>query len=163
MSRICNKCSNPRELLDFYKYKNFKDGYRTICKFCDKDKAKIWNINNSEKHCNHQKSYRENNRQEVNNQRYEYVKENKDKINALSAKRRAAKLNATPKWLTEEHIKEIQKLYIKAKELEKQDGIERHVDHIIPLKGRTVSGLHVPWNLQILTEEENLKKGIKYV
>jgi len=53
----------------------------------------------------------------------------------------------------------IKHLYIQAKELEKLDGIKRHVDHIIPLQGEYVCGLHIPQNLQILTANENCKKG----
>jgi 5-methylcytosine-specific restriction endonuclease McrA len=80
---------------------------------------------------------------------------NPGKINAKTARRRAAKLQATPPWLTAEQKAEIEVLYIKAKQL------GMHVDHIMPLKGKNFSGLHVPWNLQLLTPEENFKKSNK--
>ena len=81
--------------------------------------------------------------------------------NALRAKRHAAKLQATPPWLTTEQLKQITQFYIEARRLFELDGVRRHVDHIYPLQGKTCSGLHVPWNLQILTKTENLKKRNK--
>jgi hypothetical protein len=92
-----------------------------------------------------------------------YQKANPDKMNAKAAKRRAAKLNATPKWLSKEQLDEITEFYTLAQELAwlNQDGKCFHVDHIIPLQGKNVCGLHVPWNLQLLSERENLIKSNK--
>jgi hypothetical protein len=66
---------------------------------------------------------------------------------------------ATPKWADLNVIKEV---YIQAQELTKQTGIPYEVDHIIPLQGKLVSGLHVLANLQILTEKENQTKNNKF-
>ena len=90
-----------------------------------------------------------------------WMRANPGVCNALRAKRDARKLNATPKWMTQAQFKAIAEIYIEARRLQGVDGIRRHVDHIYPLQGRTCSGLHVPWNLQILTAEENLKKSNK--
>jgi hypothetical protein len=64
-------------------------------------------------------------------------------------------LQRTPKWANFEKINDF---YIEARRFELEDGIERHVDHIIPLHGKLVSGLHVENNLQILTANENWSK-----
>ena len=88
----------------------------------------------------------------------EYARTNAGKYNFRNAKRHALKLKATPKWLMEEQYKEIETFYIKAMNLTKETDTKHEVDHIIPLQGRFVSGLHVPWNLQILTKLENSKK-----
>lgn len=81
--------------------------------------------------------------------------------NAKNAKYRATKRNATPKWLNERHNQEMIYLYEEARRLTDRTGISHHVDHIMPLTHPTSCGLHVPWNLQILTETENLRKSNK--
>lgn len=70
------------------------------------------------------------------------------------AKRRAKKLLATPKWLTKTDWIKIKEIYLNCPE-------GHHVDHIIPLQGKEVSGLHVPWNLQYLLAADNLSKSNK--
>jgi hypothetical protein len=92
-----------------------------------------------------------------------YKRSNKAVVNATNGKRRALKINITQNWLLDEHFKQITEFYKMAKELEKVFPWKQHVDHVVPLKGEFVSGLHVPWNLQILSEKENLEKSNKHV
>lgn len=75
---------------------------------------------------------------------------------AVSHRRKLRLVMATPKWLTAEQHGEIDRIYAEAAS---RPGGPWHVDHIVPLQGRNVSGLHVPWNLQIITKAENLAKG----
>ena len=66
---------------------------------------------------------------------------------------------STPKWADIATIKEV---YIQAQYRTKETGVPHEVDHIIPLQGKLVCGLHVPANLQILTEKENQTKNAKF-
>ena len=79
-----------------------------------------------------------------------------------SAKYRASKLQRTPQWLDKEDLELIKDEYLMAKKLEEITGDVYHVDHIVPLQGENVSGLHVPWNLQVIPSKENLSKSNKY-
>jgi len=63
---------------------------------------------------------------------------------------------ATPLWANKKKIKDF---YTVARALTENTGIEHQVDHIIPLRGEHVCGLHVEHNLQILTKEENIRKS----
>ena len=79
-----------------------------------------------------------------------YRKSNPHRYAANEARRRAAKLQATPDWAD---TAKIQSIYSEASRL----GLE--VDHIVPLRGRIVCGLHVEHNMQLLTKAENSSKN----
>lgn len=84
--------------------------------------------------------------------------ENKDKWNAKCMERYAAKLRACPKWLSEDDRWLIEQAYELAQIRERVCGGKWHIDHIVPLRGNTVSGLHVPWNLQVIPASVNCSK-----
>ena len=87
---------------------------------------------------------------------------NPDYYKSLVNARRRRYRNATPKWLTADHKMEIRLKYRLAIELSRKLGIPHAVDHIIPLLGDHVSGLHVSWNLRIIPANENIRKSNKY-
>ena len=87
----------------------------------------------------------------------EYASKNKDVINAAVARRKAAKLLRTPEWLDAVDQAEIDFTYEYCAAL-RSCGMDYHVDHIVPLQGRNVSGLHVPSNLQVISAKENVSK-----
>jgi hypothetical protein len=81
---------------------------------------------------------------------------------AYVRKRQAARLQRTPKWLTEVDFERIQNEYKLAALLTKLTNSPWHVDHIVPLQGKLVSGLHVPYNLRVLPAKENVSKANKF-
>jgi len=91
--------------------------------------------------------------------RKEYSKNNRGRLNALSARRYAQKIQATPQWANDEIILEI---YKECQRLSESTGISHNVDHIIPLLSERVCGLHCEDNLQIITRVENMKKSNKH-
>jgi len=83
---------------------------------------------------------------------------NPDMYKEMTSLRRRRFRNATPGWLNANQKMEIRLKYRLAIELSRATGVRHAVDHIIPLHGEMVCGLHVPWNLQVITQEDNLKK-----
>ena len=183
MLRTCSLCEDIIHNGNMVNLKKAEDGKFFRCKPCNRDVGNEWH-----KH-NYKESYA-NKRLDINKRRqedYQELKKNKDKYEeflessrkvadryrstskgkairaANEAARRASKLSSTPDWLTDFDYDYIKSLYIQAQELNKLSEENYHVDHIIPLRGKDVKGLHVPWNLQILEAVENIKKSNKVI
>jgi hypothetical protein len=88
---------------------------------------------------------------------------NKTQVRADTKARRRKHRDATPLWLTRKQKSEIRQLYQIAITMTQTTGEQYVVDHIVPLRGEFVCGLHVPWNLRVITQDENLKKSNKHV
>jgi len=173
----CAKCKEDKSEEFFYKKKNYKNGLSSTCKDCEKayhankyvhNKERIakrnaeWVKSNKEKKSAINKASVERNREKRNEQTRLYKKKNKGAVNARNALRRSIKLNATPPWLSsaqEAHIKRIYKL---CQIISDATGEKYHVDHIVPLQGKNVCGLHVPWNLRAVPAKINLSKSNKH-
>lgn len=137
---ICNYC-NSTESRRWYKNKTQ----------CSKCQCKEYYIKNRDSRLEKWKIWAEKNK--------EYRKEYKKNYNHGPEKRKSKEnlfrkkhvKQATPKWVSKNDLKQV---YYNCPE-----GYQ--VDHVIPLRGKEVSGLHVPWNLQYLTPEDNNKKNNK--
>lgn len=106
------------------------------------------------------KNYRARNKEQVAESKKRYAQVNNGKINAAVAARKAAKLQRTPQW---SDVTKIGKYYEVCAFFNDVNGyIKYHVDHIIPLCGVEVSGLHVHNNLQILLAKDNIRKHNKF-
>lgn len=189
MSEITNKkCSNtkckqinPQPITCFSKNRYRKDGLSNSCKPCCKEqlatyqktpKGKAATARGHKKYQQTEKGKAAQKRwtESVNGKasRARRDKKNRQTLNgkathaAIAAKYRSAKFQATPKWLTENQNLTTKEIYIHAAELTEESGIEHFVDHILPLQGENISGLHVFWNLQILTQSENNQKFNKF-
>jgi len=93
--------------------------------------------------------------------REKYKAQNPELYKALTSVRKRRHKNATPKWITAEQKLAMREMYLQAQKITKITGERYVVDHIIPLISPEVCGLHVPWNLRVITQDENLKKSNK--
>lgn len=180
--KTCIICKISKPLENFHKNSRAKDLKCNKCKLCSIAYKKEWDqknkqslknylhqyhkdniirikivkrkyyLNNKERTIDKYKKWVENNREKHNTRTRKWSKLNPHSYRNSVAKRTAAKLKRTPKWA---NLKAIKKFYRNCPE-----GYE--VDHIIPLQGKNVCGLHVEYNLQYLTKIENRKKSNKF-
>lgn len=109
-----------------------------------------------------QKDYRERRREHLREAFADWYSKNRVSQIEKAVMRRKKVIDATPSWLSQEHRKQISEIYFSCVHLSNETGIEHHVDHIVPIAGRRVCGLHVPWNLQVIPASENLSKSNKF-
>lgn len=188
--KSCRDCKKKLSLDSFYVSK--KSGLWPNCKQCVKPKRKARYEENKPFIAQQMKRYAESHKEEIANYQEQYYLDNYEKLRAQSnqygkehrhilnkaqrkwtkahpdkklaavRKRQAAKLNRTPKWLTKSDYIEMEWAYAIARQRTQETGIKHVVDHIIPLRGKNISGLHCPQNLQIITQKENLLKHNKF-
>lgn len=168
-SKVCTKCGIDKPYSHYAKDSRAKTGTQCSCKSCQKAYAvahkeeraalgKIWREKNTERNAaKNARLYREN-LEKYKAAKKQWYQENKGRKNYLTAKRRAQMLKATPQWDEELNELVLSEAYKLAKLREAVSGVNWHVDHIVPLQGKTVCGLHVWNNIQVITATENQKK-----
>ena len=166
--KVCSKCSKEQPTSNFYNGRVCKDckkanrksraGCSKVAEY-NKEYSKTRVYIYSDKRKAQAKLRYEGNKEFLRTQQKEYVRANPDKNRAKEARRRASKLNATPSWLTGEQKAHINRTYKLAQMMQDITGDKYHVDHIVPLQGKNVCGLHVPQNLQVLRADLNLSKS----
>jgi hypothetical protein len=163
MYKICTICKSNKPVFEFHRKSESKDGYSTRCKLCKKSVDYSQYMQTRESRLDYQKKYQENNNQKITRYLKSWYKLNKVKALALSNKRRARKISATPKWLTTDDFKLMEIEYALSKWCSSVMGEQYEVDHIVPLQGKNVCGLHVPWNLQVLPKRLNRLKSNRLI
>ena len=184
--RHCPKCDSDKPLDQFNKDKTTTSGFATWCRECCKAKNKArynairperlakqkkWSDANPDKRRKSCAARYERNGDSVRKQALEWAKNNPKRCNAnarkhyrkypekaadRSALRQSRLQFATPPWVDHEALLIF---YREARAKTRETGIKYEVDHIHPIVSDILCGLHVPWNLQILTQFDNRSKG----
>lgn len=183
--KTCTKCQQRRDMSSFTKNSNSSTGLKSRCKRCDKayrlgreeeakEYAKAYYQTNKERLSSANRKWAEDHPSTVSGYKKKWRQNNMDKIKSsreiyqqrtlaqhahYEAARRARKLQATPNWLTPNDWKWTKWYYTHARTMSILTGISYHVDHIIPLRGTHVCGLHCPTNLQVIPGHENMTKS----
>lgn len=148
----------------------------------NRDKARMasknWKINNAERVKTYQAQYARDNSEALieaarerrladpekhRNWQRRWNENNRGRKNALTAAYAKHVKLATPRWLNQKDWAEITSRYDEAARISRETGSPHHVDHIIPLRGKWVSGLHVPENLRVVPAAENARKKNRFL
>ena len=162
--KTCNKCHIEKPATDFYKKSTAKDGLFWWCRDCHKVYVKAKYA--SAYAC---PVFAEKERKRI----AEYYVQHPEKRTftwptgaqavANAAKYRNGKANRTPRWLTEDDFWLMEQAYELAKLRTEMLGFQWEVDHTIPLRGKLVSGLHVPDNLRVIPKTANRDKSNRFI
>ena len=158
--KTCTKCQAIKPFEGFYKRFRAPDGHEAWCKVCRLNHNRAWLIKNKDRHGELTRSWYERNKdQHLVNSKAWYATNRHRKLASTTAREERCRL-ATPVWADREAIVA---LYAQAKKITQETGIQHDVDHIVPLRGKTVSGLHVPENLRVIPSAENKRKAAKFM
>ena len=157
--KTCTKCLIDKDCDLFHKDASRKDGYRNLCKACVAVYMQQHHVKNQTHITAKAIKWVAENREKHNAKCNQWAKQNAAKVNARTARRYACKTQATPKWLNADDYWMIEQAYELATLRTKLFGFPWEVDHIVPLRGKKVMGLHTPWNLQVVTQTENRRKS----
>jgi hypothetical protein len=166
-TKTCTGCKETKTLLDFFKDRSRKDGHSDRCKICKTIQNKKSYLSMSEKsHTNrimYGRKYRAENKEKVKEYHKQKQKEKRAYYTAKQKERETAKRNQMPKWVDKEELFLIREVYDLAKLRKESTGIKWDVDHIIPLQGKNVRGLHTIANLQVIPSKVNQMKSNKVI
>lgn len=157
--KTCTKCGETKPLDAFHRDKSVPDGRTYNCKVCACARAlrcRAANIDTVREKDRIRQKLKD--KDSIRLAQSTHYKKNKGRYAAWVAERRARKANATPPWADHDKINAV---YAEAAAL-RSLGVDVDVDHIVPLKGRNVSGLHVHFNLQLMLSTENKSKGNRF-
>ncbi len=162
----CSKCKQVKPYEAFHKNASNKDGYNFQCKECRKEGCASYfaSLSKEDKEVRNESKrlWAAKNKDHVLDYAKAYASVNKARRTATQRKRELAKKQRTPSWLSEQDLLHILCLYQVAAMRNRETDIAWHVDHIVPIQGKNVCGLHVPWNLQVIPALENNRKYNKY-
>ena len=160
--KTCTKCNEEKPLEGFSKFARAKDGLMSQCKACDAARNKAYRAANPDKVKASDKARYEANREKNHAKSKAWYEDHPYEGQASAAKSRARRYNALPSWYSQTHHDQIIGILEERDRITQATGIQHEVDHILPMQGDTVSGFHIPENLQIITKTENRSKGNKH-
>ena len=143
------------------------------CVICEAEKYKRWSasnpekvkessrknyLSNADKHRAYAAEYRKKNPEKAKAATEKSRRENRSLYTRLQIERQKKVKQASPDWLSKDDINWMNAIYKASKDIKDENGVDTSVDHIIPIKGRDVCGLHVPWNLRVTTRSYNSQK-----